>query len=76
MFIRAAKAVAQQVTAADLESGLIYPPQSHILDASLNTAAEIAEYIFDQNLASVSRPGNIVAHIREIAYRPQYASSL
>ena len=28
MFIAAARAVAEQVTQADLESGLIYPPQS------------------------------------------------
>ena len=31
MFIAAAEAVAEQVTAAELEAGLIYPPQSTIL---------------------------------------------
>ena len=56
MFIVAAKAVAEQVTADDLATGLIYPPQSHILDASLHVAARIAEYIFDQGLAAVPRP--------------------
>jgi malate dehydrogenase (oxaloacetate-decarboxylating)(NADP+) len=74
MFIRAAQAVAEQVTQSDLDAGLIYPPQSHILDASLHTAARIAEYIFDQNLASVKRPDNIEAHVRAAAYRPVYGT--
>ncbi|HEY1784867.1 MAG TPA: NAD-dependent malic enzyme [Pirellulales bacterium] len=73
MFIVAAKAVAEQVTAADLATGLIYPPQSHIFDASLHTAARIAQHIFDQGLAAVPRPDNVEAHVRAAAYRPVYA---
>ncbi len=75
MFVVAAKAVAEQVTDDDLASGLIYPPQSHILDASLHTAARIAEHVFDQGLAAVPRPANIEEHIRAVAYRPVYASA-
>jgi malate dehydrogenase (oxaloacetate-decarboxylating)(NADP+) len=75
MFVCAAKAVAEQVTADDLASGLIYPPQSRILDASLHTAARVAEHVFDQGLASVPRPDNIDAHVRAAAYRPVYASA-
>ena len=51
MFIVAAKAVAEQVTEEDLSLGLIYPPQSQILDASLHVAERVASYIFDQGLA-------------------------
>ncbi len=72
MFIVAAKAVAEQVTQEDLNSGLIYPPQSQILAASLHTAAKVATYVFDQGLASVERPTDIAAHIKEIAYKPVY----
>jgi malate dehydrogenase (oxaloacetate-decarboxylating)(NADP+) len=72
MFIVAAKAVAEQVTQEDLDSGLIYPPQSQILDASLHTAAKIATYVFDNNLARVERPKDIEAHVREMAYKPVY----
>lgn len=72
MFIVAAKAVAEQVSQAALDSGLIYPPQSQILDASLRTAAKIAEYIFDNGLARVPKPADIDAHIRSIAYQPVY----
>ena len=72
MFIIAAHAVAEQVTEANLAVGLIYPPTSNILDASLHTAGRIAEYIFDHNLAGVPRPGNIEAHVRAQAYKPVY----
>ena len=72
MFIVAAKAVAEQVSQAQLDQGLIYPPQSHMLEASLHTASRIAEYIFDQGLARIDRPDDINAHIRQIAYKPAY----
>ena len=72
MFIVAAKAVAEQVGQDSLDSGLIYPPQSQILNASLHTAAKIAEYIFDHDLARVERPADIEAHIRQLAYKPVY----
>jgi len=73
MFIVAAKAVAEQVTQENIDVGLIYPPQSNILDASLHTAAKIAEYIFDNGLARVDRPKDIEAHVRAMAYKPAYS---
>jgi malate dehydrogenase (oxaloacetate-decarboxylating)(NADP+) len=75
MFIVAAKAVAEQVTDASLASGLIYPPQSQILDASLRVAAKVAAHVFDKGLAQVKRPDDIEAHIRATAYRPQYVEA-
>ncbi len=72
MFITAARALADQVTEANLGMGLIYPPTSDMLNVSLKTAARIAAYIFDHDLAGVPRPPDIEAHIREIAYKPRY----
>lgn len=72
MFIIAARAVAEQVSDASLATGLIYPPQSHILEASLHVATKVAAYIFDKGLARVARPPDIDAHIRAVAYRPVY----
>ena len=46
MFIVAAQAVAEQVTEENLSIGLIYPPQSHILEASLHVAERIAALHF------------------------------
>ncbi len=74
MFIEAAKAVAEQVSDETLATGLIYPPQSHIFEASLNTAVRVATYIFDNDLAGVPRPDDIEGHVRERAYKPVYAA--
>jgi malate dehydrogenase (oxaloacetate-decarboxylating)(NADP+) len=76
MFIVAAKAVAEQVSDANLESGLIYPPQSQILAASLHVAACVAEHIFDAGLARVERPADIKAFIQARAYKPVYRTNL
>ena len=73
MFIVAAQAVAEQVSEENLSMGLIYPPQSHILNASLHVAERIATYVFDQGLARVPRPGDVGALVRARAYRPIYA---
>jgi malate dehydrogenase (oxaloacetate-decarboxylating)(NADP+) len=73
MFIVAAQAVAEQVTEENLAMGLIYPPQSRILEASLHVAERIAAYIFDQGLARVPQPDDVGALVRARAYRPLYA---
>jgi malate dehydrogenase (oxaloacetate-decarboxylating)(NADP+) len=72
MFIVAAQAVAEQVSDESLATGLIYPPQSHILDASLHVAERVAAYIFDHGLARVPRPDDVGALVRTRAYRPTY----
>ena len=72
MFIVAARAVAEQVGEADLASGLIYPPQSRILEASMHVAERIAASIFDQGLAGVPRPEDIGALIRSRTFHPAY----
>jgi malate dehydrogenase (oxaloacetate-decarboxylating)(NADP+) len=72
MFVVAAKAVAEQVTDADLATGLIYPPQSKILEASLHVAEKVAAHIFDAGLARVPQPDDIASLIHDRAYRPVY----
>jgi len=74
MFMVAANAVAEQVTEENLATGLIYPPQSRILDASLHVADRVAACIFDKGLARVPRPDDIGSLIRSRAYRPVYSS--
>jgi malate dehydrogenase (oxaloacetate-decarboxylating)(NADP+) len=72
MFIIAAKAVAEQVGQSSLDKGLIYPPQSEILEASLHVATNLAGYIFEQGLAGIKRPDDVAALVRSRAYRPVY----
>jgi hypothetical protein len=59
-------------TDQDLEVGLIDPPQSAILEASLHVAERVATFIFDQGLAGVPRPDDVGELIRRRAYHPIY----
>jgi malate dehydrogenase (oxaloacetate-decarboxylating)(NADP+) len=72
MFIVATNAVAEQVGQDSLDVGLIYPPQSKILTASLHVAARIAEYVFDHGLARIARPEDVSHLIGDKAYVPAY----
>jgi malate dehydrogenase (oxaloacetate-decarboxylating)(NADP+) len=55
-----------------MDTGLIYPHQSQIFEASIHVAVKVAERIFDDNLAGISRPADVEAHVRKWAYRPEY----
>jgi malate dehydrogenase (oxaloacetate-decarboxylating)(NADP+) len=72
MFIEAGQAVADQVPADLLKQGLLYPLQSNILEAEIQTAARVAKLVFDSGLARVARPADMVAFIRSHLYRPEY----
>jgi malate dehydrogenase (oxaloacetate-decarboxylating)(NADP+) len=74
MFIAAARGVAEQVTASDLDAGLIYPPISAILRTELLAAERIAAVVFEQGLASIERPKELAAHIAAQTYVPRYRS--
>jgi malate dehydrogenase (oxaloacetate-decarboxylating)(NADP+) len=72
MFIEAAAAVADQVPEDLLKQGLIYPPQSNILETEIQTAVRVAKLVFDSGLAQADRPANIEAFIRQHVYKPEY----
>jgi malate dehydrogenase (oxaloacetate-decarboxylating)(NADP+) len=74
MFIEAAHAVADQVTAEQLKLGMLFPPQSNILEVEIQTAARVAKLVFDADLARVARPNDLVAFIRQHVYKPEYRS--
>ena len=76
MFIAAARAVAEQVTPAELDVGLIYPPQSAIFDTEVRAAARVAEVIFARNLARAERPASIEEFIRQKVYKPDYQTTV
>jgi len=68
------QAVADQVPSELLKQGLLYPLQSNILEAEIQTAARVAKLVFDSGLARVDRPTAMVAFIREQVYKPEYAN--
>jgi malate dehydrogenase (oxaloacetate-decarboxylating)(NADP+) len=72
MFIEAAKAVADQVSDQQREMGLLFPPQSNVLEAEIQTAERVAKIIFDRSFARVQRPKDINAWLRKQLYKPDY----
>ncbi len=74
MFIEAGQAVADQVPSELLKEGLLYPLQSNILEAEIQTAARVAKLAFDSNLATVPRPTDMIAFIRKYVYKPEYVN--
>ncbi len=72
MFIEAAKATADQVTDQQREQGMVFPPQSNILETEIRTAERVAAVVFERNLARVERPKDINSWLRAMLYKPEY----
>ncbi len=72
MFLTAAKCLAGQVSETDLNKGCIYPCLKNIRKVSLSIATAVAELAYDRNLADLSRPKDIKAHIAAQMYDPTY----
>jgi len=75
MFIEAAHSVADQVLPEQLKLGMLFPPQSNILETEIQTAARVAKLVLDSGLARVARPADMVAFIRRHVYKPEYTAT-
>ncbi len=74
MFFAAAQALARQVSEADLERGLIYPPLTEIRAVSAAIAVAVAEVAYRRGLATQPQPGDLPAYITGQMYVPRYQS--
>ncbi|MCL4503906.1 MAG: NAD-dependent malic enzyme [Deltaproteobacteria bacterium] len=74
MFFVAAKTLAHEVSADDLEQGSVYPPLSRIREVSATVAAAVAEVAYERGLATAPRPDDMAAHIKSLMYEPKYQS--
>jgi malate dehydrogenase (oxaloacetate-decarboxylating)(NADP+) len=72
MWIAAAQGSADQVDQASRDKGMLFPHQRDILETEITTAVRTAEHIFDRGLATVSRPDDIRAWLKGMAYTPAY----
>jgi malate dehydrogenase (oxaloacetate-decarboxylating)(NADP+) len=72
MFIEAAHALADQMSPRELEQGLLFPPQSNILETEIKVAVRVAKVVFEGNLAGVVQPDDYEAFIRDQVYKPEY----
>ncbi|MCX5888515.1 MAG: NAD-dependent malic enzyme [Deltaproteobacteria bacterium] len=74
MFLVAAKTLAHEVSADDLETGSVYPPLTRIREVSAAIAAAVAEVAYQRGLATKPQPDDLLAHIKSLRYEPQYQS--
>lgn len=71
MFIEAVHAVADQVTPGPPKLGVLFPPQSNILEMEVQISACVTRLVFDAGLARVDRPKDVLAFIRQHVYKPE-----
>ena len=74
MFMAAARALADQVSAADLAQGSLYPPLPKVREVSAHIAAAVGAVIYAQGFATVDKPDDLVAFMRSQMYDPHYPS--
>jgi malate dehydrogenase (oxaloacetate-decarboxylating)(NADP+) len=76
MFARAAKQLAQQTSEADLAMGRIYPSLARIREVSAAIGAAVAEVAFEDGLAGVERPDDVLQFVTSKMWAPRYESCL
>jgi len=74
MFMAAAKTLASTVTEAELAEGRIYPALTRIREVSAVIAAAVSQVAYDQNLATVPAPDDMLAQMQAQMYTPIYHS--
>ena len=53
--------------------GIFSPPLAQVREVSAHIAAAVAQVVFDQGLAGVPRPADLLVHVRSQMYEPSYA---
>ncbi|APG28889.1 NAD-dependent malic enzyme [Syntrophotalea acetylenivorans] len=72
MFLAAARALAAQVTDADLAQSSVYPPLTKIREVSASIAVAVAELVYERGLARTKRPADLLNYIYTWMYQPAY----
>jgi malate dehydrogenase (oxaloacetate-decarboxylating)(NADP+) len=74
MFAQAAKALTQQTSEADLSMGRIYPSLSRIREVSAAIGAAVATAAFEDGLAAVAEPDDVLQFVQSKMWTPRYES--
>ena len=72
MFLAAAAALADQVSADHLAAGAVYPPLRNLRPVSLGIATAVAEAAYAEGVARRPRPSSLVEHLAGSMFDPVY----
>jgi malate dehydrogenase (oxaloacetate-decarboxylating)(NADP+) len=72
MFSAAARTLASLVLPSDLALGRIYPALTRIREVSAHIGAAVAEVAFQDGLAGVPRPADVLGLVRGTMWEPVY----
>lgn len=72
MFHTAARALAEQVSDDSLAAGRLYPDLNIIREISAQIAAAVCEVAFEQGIAGIERPDDLLRYIKARMYYPRY----
>jgi malate dehydrogenase (oxaloacetate-decarboxylating)(NADP+) len=75
-WIESANALAGLLTDDERKKGMVFPPQSNILNISTQVAIKVAAAIFKAGLARVEQPDDIAKWIADMQYQPVYPELL
>ncbi len=76
MFARAARTLADQTSAADLDLGRIYPALTRIREVSAHIGVSVAEVAFGDGLAGIDQPDDVAKLVASKVWTPRYESYL
>jgi malate dehydrogenase (oxaloacetate-decarboxylating)(NADP+) len=76
LFATAARALADQVSEAQLASGCLFPPLSDIRNVSARIAAAVAEQAYDLGVATLPKPKNMLEFCVAEQYVPKRVGTL
>jgi malate dehydrogenase (oxaloacetate-decarboxylating)(NADP+) len=72
MFYTAAKTLSEQVTFDELEVGKLYPDLKTIRDISAQIAVAVCEVAFEEKLAQIERPLDLLSFVKQRMFLPHY----
>ena len=72
MFYAAARALADQVSEDSLTAGRLYPDLKIIREISAQIAVAVCEVAFEQSIAGIDRPDDLLTYIHSRMFQPQY----
>jgi malate dehydrogenase (oxaloacetate-decarboxylating) len=72
MITRTAQVLAQQVSAEELESGLLYPNVDRLREVTVASATAVYEQAYEDGVASAERVADAAALVRDSMWWPDY----